>query len=129
MAFPDPLIVLLRGQQKLSIVGAVSETAVDETIYDASTYRDDPVQLLNLPAPGLEASFTSNQNLRDTYVGSAALVATGLSDLVSHTAPRFHAKKRTMMKWWDAAGGTGNVVGKCWADQFIGYGDEATFIQ
>lgn len=127
--FPDPLIVLLRGQQTLTITGALSETAVDETIYDGTTYRDDPTQLLNVPAPGVEANFTAGDAQRGTYTGSNSFVAAGVADPVAHVAPRFHAKKRTMMKWWDGAAGTGNVVGKCWADQFIGYGDSAQFIQ
>lgn len=129
MALPTPLTILLRGQQTLTVTDAVSETSVDIDFYDGTTYRDDPVQLLNVPAPGVSANFTAGETLRYTYVGSNATVPAGVADPVSHTAPRFHEKKRSMMLWWDGAGGTGNVVGKCWADQFIGYGDSAQFIQ
>jgi hypothetical protein len=129
MALPTPLTILLRGQQTLTVTDAVSETSVDIDFYDGTTYRDDPVALLNVPAPGVAANFTAGDASRHTYTGSASFVAAGVADPVAHVAPRFHQKKRSMMLWWDGAAGTGNVVGKCWADQFIGYGDSAQFIQ
>lgn len=116
MSFPATFYALLRNQQYLTVVGATTETYSDKTIYDGTTYRDDPVQLLNVPLGAIDPDTDRNQSLRDTYIGSASLVAAGVADPVSHTAPRFEAKKRTMIVWTNGA----DTVGECWADQFVG---------
>lgn len=116
MSYPDPLVVLLKGMQTMTITGAVSDTMVDLDVYDAGTYRD------LLPANYLGRTWSSD------FPALAVPAPENEDDIVNHVAPRFHQKKRTMMIWWSGAGGTGTICGKCWVDQFIGYADSATFI-
>lgn len=122
MALPNPLIVLLKGNQTLTIEGAVSETLEELLDYaDTSTFRN------LFPASYLgRAWVTGGSSLPIPF--SSPGVPESLDDQANEQDPRPHFKPRNMMKWWNGAGGTGEVVGKCWQDQFIGYGSAADFM-
>lgn len=125
MALPSPLIVLLRGQQTLSITGAVSETQESVTYSDGTNYRDLFPSSYTGQAWATSAGDPSTVTI--PFVSPSEWM--DLDDQANHVAPRNTPKTRSMMKWWSGAAGTGDVVGKCWQDQFIGYGDSATFVQ
>lgn len=122
MALPDPIIVLLKGQQTLTIEGALSETLEELLDYaDTGTYRNlFPSSYLG------RAWVTGGSALPIPFVSPG--VPESLDDQANEEPPRPLFKPRNMMKWWDGAAGTGNVVGKCWQDQFIGYGSSADYI-
>ena len=122
MAFPDPMVVLLKGQQTLVLTDVVSETTEAVTYSDGTNYRD------LFPSSYVGAQWDASATaIVVPWVSPGTWM--GLDDQVNHTAPRNAPKTRAMLKWWSGAAGTGDVRGKCWADQFIGYGDSATFVQ
>lgn len=116
MALPTPLIVLLKGNMTLTVVGALSETQASVTYSDATNYRNE------LPASYIGRAWN------DSNTSASASPEWVEDDRATATSPINLQKTRSMMLWWDGAAGTGNIVGKCWQDQFIGYGTSADFI-
>lgn len=91
---------------RTSIANVKNVTWVDDTVYDLTTYRDDPTGVLNAS----DLAQSGPTAVMQTYIGSASLVATGVSDVISHTAPRFEAKKRTRVCFWSGKTGTQSVT-------------------
>lgn len=141
MAFTGgPIYILSKNPNAVTQVGtaekpAVSRTLVDEPNYDNGNYRDeflpqvvDDVNAILANSSGLKLNDTIGTNesyLTKTSEAGAITVATipplhmAIDDKVLHIAPRNEVKKRTIMKFWSAAGGTGDQLGEIWADKFI----------
>ena len=122
--FPTPCYALLKNLTYLEITGALSVTFDDAAnvidIYDTETYRD------LFDAGSIVRAWSSTIVVPGATGGSPE----DFDDRLSHTVRRDVVKKRTMMFWWDGAGGTGDKVASCWADQFIGYsGTAPAFVQ
>lgn len=121
MALPNPLVVLLRGQQTLTITDADTESTENVTYSDGSNYRD------LFPASYTGQAWTELGDPAEVIIPFVSPSQfPSLDDQANHVAPRNAPKTRSMMKWLDSGG---LVRGKCWADQFIGYADSATFVQ
>ncbi len=110
-----------------------SETYVDLPNYDNGNYRDEffaqSVADVNTPT-----AFPIKLNVNavadapylvkttDTGTDTTASINPGVStadDKVLHVPPRNEAKKRTLIKFWSAASGTGDQLGEVWADKFV----------
>jgi hypothetical protein len=101
MAFTETVYLHLSGGIVQPISKVTAQLAPSNVvIYNGETYRDNPVDLLYTP---------NTTTLTQTYVGSNAVVAAGLSDLVSHTAPRYKGLQVTL--WTFAREVTTGVAG------------------
>ena len=121
MPYPNPLIVLLKGNQTLTVENVASETTEAVTYSDATTYRNE------LPAAYIGRAWGNYNDFDIANPGGfpAAGAAENEDDRVNATVPFNLTKTRTLLKFLDAGAA---VVGKCWYDQFIGFGSSADFI-
>ncbi len=133
-------VLLLDGGIKSPMKGVQSQTQVDVVWYDNEVYRDEifapqmgtgRTLQVNKAGGGGFFAFNGEQAIEPGVIGSDAFTyATPSdphlekSDSITHTPPRFTQKTRSAYLWWDGADGTGNVVGTCWADQFIALSPE-----
>lgn len=107
MAYPSPMYVLLRNQQYLTVENAQTESLDIETdYYDSETYRN------TLPAGYIGRAWASSITIPFASPASPETK----DDNVNLVAPHPLQKSRTMIRWLNGA----DVVGECWADQFIG---------
>lgn len=115
MAVQTYKVLYVEDKVETTVTGVLSIRDVDVTIYDQSTYRDDPVPLAGIQgradtaAGQVETAVVDVGGTKDSglavYVGHAQAInetgvpsstpATYASDLITHTAPRFLAKKTT----------------------------------
>lgn len=141
-----------KGDVKSGLVaGVFSCSSADIDTFDGTTYRDAGLQL---PAGSAFASATgilslTGSNAAQSYVvadttagaaptlsavpasGTANVAITTTNDDLLHIPPRSTPLKRTLLKFWSAATGTGNVLYAVWADRFISFevsADPPTFI-
>ncbi len=95
---------------KTQVTNVKSITYVDVTMFDLGNYRDDPQGLINTPVTGAAVTNPATHALSETYIGSSTLVAAGVSDVVSHTAPRNESKKWTQIRFWSGKAGTASCT-------------------
>ena len=109
------------------IAGVMSCDTLDITNYDNSNYRDD---FFDPGVAGSKLEFAFDLNTDYTTETTAAGVftngtpGTGVkssTDAVYHIPPRNEMKQRTMVRLWDAASGTGNVLYSGWADEIVSF--------
>lgn len=128
-------IVLLQGGIKIPMNGVQSQTQVDVAWYDNEVYRDELFaseigtgRTMQMNKTGGGSFFVTNgeQTVTPSVIGSDAFTFASPSDphleesdSFTHTPPRFTQKTRTAYLWWDGATGNGNVIGTCWADEFV----------
>ncbi len=124
MALPNKIYALLRNLVYLEIEGAVSVTLDDAAnvleVYDLETHRNlfDAGTIGRAWAATVVAPFATGQEPE------------GADDRLNAVPPIPTLKNRTMIYWWNAAGGTGDKIAMCWSDQFIGYcGAPPRFVQ
>lgn len=116
----------------------VSETEVDEEVYDLTNYRDDVsngaantnVHNHNIynetGASSVAPSNPPTGDLSDAIllnsVPATKVNYISTSDVASHIPPRNEMKKRTKLKLWSAAGGTGTLLYSAWSDLLQSWG-------
>lgn len=115
------------------IAGVMSCDSMDVSNFDNSNYRDDFFNtksgLTNvLVEVGGAASpidyitkATEAGIFTDGSVGGAGNTVQSAIDAVSHIPPRHEEKKRTQIRLWSGASGTGNVLYSGWADEIVSF--------
>lgn len=104
MAFTaENIYVVLEGGTVLVITDVTDEkTASDVVIYDGETYRDDLSGGTGGTSPSHEVSLgtsptpTPSGGTAESILGYTANAYTSYSDVVTHTAPRYKGKQRTL---------------------------------
>lgn len=134
------IYVLLKDDRYLKIQGALSRVAVDVDCYDGSTYSQlvDASILGNSHKLALPAKGASTKGEIDW---NNAAIPTGLSSLpalielpgaesqtydtdsafVLTTTPGRTMKTRTLIQWFSATSGGGELVGEAWLDRISGW--------
>jgi hypothetical protein len=128
MALPTPLYILLKNLTYITVEGASSVTLDDAgnviEVYDMETHRD----LFDAGSIGRAWVTTTASYAIPPVPGTS--VPESFDDRLSHEGPRPTPKNRTMLIWWSGAGGTGDQIAMCWADQFLAYsGGIPRFVQ
>lgn len=106
----------------LALTGALSFSLIHETCYRQVNYRDETpaafaggpasavgsqiTQLADVPTAGVTTPVSSSAEISLTSNGSIIQA----SDSFMKVAPKNESFKRTMMVFWSAADGTGNVI-------------------
>ncbi len=104
--------------QPLSDVSDELDTS-NVVVYDGSTYRDDPRDVLN-----------GNQTatgVANTYIGSASFVAAGVADPIAHVAPRYLGKQRTLWSFPRNDGSNALFTHVTWADLVLATGSHPPY--
>lgn len=134
------IYVLLKDDRYLKIQGALSRVAVDVDCYDGSTYSQlvDASILGNSHKLALPAKGASTKGEIDW---ANSLIPSGLSSLpalielpgaesqtydtdsafVLTTTPGRTMKTRTLIQWFSATSGGGELVGEAWLDRISGW--------
>ncbi len=112
----ETVLLLLQGGIVVPISHVTSNYSTSNiVIYDGSTYRDDPVDLL-----ATDVAAVASNTIAETYIGSATVVAAGLSDLVAHVAPRYWGKQRTLWSFSRTISAVAAFTHVLWADLISG---------
>lgn len=120
-----------------------SETEVDVTVYDGTNYRDlfDATTVgtaIDSWSPSVGHPFELAQDpvtaptgaLSDAILKTSPLgvdTYNSLPDNISHIVPRNEAKKRSRVKLWSGAGGTGTLLYSAWSDRLDSWGVAESF--
>lgn len=117
----ETVYVLLEGGIVLPIShvsGDLSPANTTVVIYDGETYRDHE-PLMMAPAFGPEGLHVA-EFIQSTFIGSDSFVAEGVSDVVSHTAPRYKGKQATLWTFDRTISEVAAFKHRVWAHQVIG---------
>jgi hypothetical protein len=123
----------------VTIADVLSETEVDAEVYDLTNYRDD-ISGGGGSLSHVATAYTDNADNIDNAAdatstalpsvlyrkASAPYEYTSISDALAHVAPRHEKKKRTKLKLWSGAGGTGNLLYSAWTDRLESWGVATT---
>ncbi len=129
----ETVLVLLDGGLIVPISHVTANYSPSNVVvYDGETYRDDPVNLLNLPYVG-NSTDTTDANTGGGYsvyqghakaLNSAATAsstpAAYASDLVTHTAPRYKGKQATLWSFSRTVEGVAAFTHVLWASNIMG---------
>lgn len=135
------IYVLLKDDRYLKIQGALSRVAVDVDCYDGSTYSQlvDASILGNshklaLPAKGAstkgETDWTTLGSLPSSFGSFPGLIELPGAEsqtydtdsaFVLTTTPGRTMKTRTLIQWFSATSGGGELVGEAWLDRISGW--------
>ena len=96
-----------------TIVGVLSQTVEQVTIYDLSNYRNT-LDAATIGRAWIDTPSLDPSNTPPTY-------AENYDDVLDGTAPHKEEKQRTFIVFWSGAAGTGDVLGKVWHDELRGY--------
>lgn len=123
------IFMLTKSPNAVSQVGAddtpvVSETYVDLPNYDNGNFRDEFTPFSNIAVLNTNVATAIPYLVKSTTAGaitSASIPAATITgdDRLMHIDPRNELKKRTMIKFWSGAAGTGDQLGEVWADRFV----------
>ena len=108
------------------IAGVMSCDTLDITNYDNSNYRDDFFDP-GASGPKLEFAFdagfdyVTQTTAAGVFTAGTPPTSKSSTDAVYHIPPRNEMKQRTMVRLWDAASGTGNVLYSGWADEIVSF--------
>jgi hypothetical protein len=130
---PKNYVLLLAGGIKSPMKGIQSQTQVDVVWYDNEVYRDEidapfmgTGRTLNVNQGGGGFVISNGEQAVEPGIISGAITYASpsdphleQSDSFLHVAPRFTEKTRSAYLWWSGASGTGDVIGTCWADEFV----------
>lgn len=140
----DPLFVILRGNVFETVIGALSRCRIDLPYYDGSVIRDqfDVTNIGRSPVM-MEAVVTSSGvYLGDLYsnngdaviIDNAPVTGTSIKDAIltdmeqddnfTHTPPHQNVMALTEVRYFDGAGGAGNLVGSFRVDRWLGDGSK-----
>lgn len=126
----------------VTVENVASETTTDDTVYDLTNYRDlfdattaggtidgwapsvgEPFKIArdpaNAPTGALSDAIIHTSDLTEDYHS--------LPDNISHIVPRNEAKKRSKIKLWSGAGGTGTLLYSAWSDRLDSWGVAVSF--
>lgn len=117
------------------IEGVLSCDSIDVDNYDNSNYRDtffDPAQsdsnlIITVGAKANATDYVTKGTEGGVFTDGAIGGGGGLGDVktatdeVSHIPPRHELKKRTQIRLWSGASGTGNVLYAGWADEIVSF--------
>jgi hypothetical protein len=129
---PQNYTIRMRDGTVTTVQDVESETVVQQEVYDLTNYRDiadaafKGAALVNVDEEfnALPSSPDTDPTgaLADAIISSGAgTTFTSLSDNVSHVPPRNEAKKRSRLKLWSEAGGTGDCLFAGWLDRIEAY--------
>lgn len=125
----------------VTVENVASETTTDDTVYDLTNYRDDFGAVDNGAAVdwnatanpgfliGTDPVSAPSGALADGIIHQTGVSETyySLPDKVSHIVPRNEAKKRSKIKLWSGAGGTGTLLYSAWSDRLDSWGVADSF--
>jgi hypothetical protein len=131
---------LIKGNKVATVTNVLSITEADEIIFDGSVYRDtidSPFLGRDINSVVIAADSASGSGLNSVTPNTTRPVISGTivvpdvtitqipdppfeeSDEYNHIPPHPLEKTMTYIKFWDAAGGTGNELARVSIDQFI----------
>lgn len=115
------------------IAGVMSCDSMDVSNFDNSNYRDDFFStkagetnvLVEVGGSVLATDYITKATeagvFTDGSVGGTGNMVKSAIDAVAHIPPRNEAKKRTQIRLWSGASGTGNVLYSGWADEIVSF--------
>jgi hypothetical protein len=129
-----PRFVQVKNLSYFDVSSALGSCLIDMPNYDESVTRDNVNA--GLLGRGPVSVITSNTINPDPFSGDLLLptgstplpfsdeIATMMQqdDNFTHVAPHQNVLGRTLMLWYDDVLCVGNLVGRCWADQYIDEG-------
>jgi hypothetical protein len=127
---PQNYTIRMRDGTVTTVQDVESETVVQQEVYDLTNYRDtidaaftgEPLASYSIPSDPVNPPTTAlSDAIIEQVTGSGTGTFTPLSDNVSHIPPRNEAKKRSRLKLWSEAGGTGDCLFAGWLDRIEAY--------
>lgn len=130
----ETVLLLLQGGIVMPISNVSAEyTPSNVVIYDGSTYRDDPKDVLGVAtslASVTDDIYTAMAAGINLYAGHAKAInqaaaasstpAVYAADPITHTAPRYHGKQRTLWSFTRTVSAVAAFTHVIWGDWVIG---------